>query len=176
MIRQIEVLLLSLILLLQSNTAPPASQPATRPADSQPAEEQTLRKPAQADILKNLLRERDQPRPIIPERNDGTPVTRPTGPDSAAGELVDGTFLSMKSGRLVREGGKSMFSFILDPGARSPVSFELLENEFLELMENEAEAGRNEFTISAEVTRYRGHNYLLVKNLQRRLTNGNLSP
>ncbi len=154
---------------------PPASQPATQPAESQPAG--TLRTPAQAEILKNLLREREQPRAILPERGASpagalTPGREPLAP----GILPDGTMLMSRPGRFVREGGKPRFILSPDTASDSSRSLEILPNQFLELLERDADAGFAEFTVSADVTLYRGVNYLLIRNLQRRVDHGNLAP
>jgi len=46
----------------------------------------------------------------------------------------------------------------------------------LEVMENEFETGVTEFVVTAELTRYRDRNYLLLRKCQRRISHGNLAP
>jgi hypothetical protein len=53
---------------------------------------------------------------------------------------------------------------------------EFNKNRWLEAMEAEAEAGVTEFIISAEVTRYRGRNYLNLLKYRRQISHGNLTP
>ena len=155
-------------------------QPAEKPADTQPAtrpagSSTTLRKPAQADILKNLLRRDERPMPIRPQK----PLpTGEGGEASHAGQplLLEGAFLFERPGRLVHEDGRAKFVFHADDGTQATSTMEICPNQLLEAMEREVEAGFSEFIVSAEVTRYRGCNYLILRKLLRRVGHGNLSP
>jgi ABC-type transport system substrate-binding protein len=155
----------------------PTTQPAatTQPADDSPSE---LRRPAQADILRGLLRRGTsaKPTPI-------SPTTQPDDEEVATGAdgqplLLEGTFLIERPGRLVREGDVSRFQLYVagDGESQTPRLLEILPNQLLESLEREAEAGFSEFIISAEVTRYRGRNYLLLRKILRRVEHGNLGP
>lgn len=151
---------------LRAQDAPPAH----KPAESQP-DASGLRTPRQAEQLAPLLRQREA-RPV-------TPVSERPGKSIVAddsGVLADGTSVADRPGRLVRVGDHCEFEFVPSDGAGGPISLEVLRNQYLELMEAEAERGVSEFVISAEITRYRGTNYLLLRKLLRRVANGNLSP
>jgi len=155
---------------------PPATQPASRPADSH----SRLRTPTQADILKKLLALDRRPKPIRPV----DPGAASGGePDATAGFdpegqplLLEGTHLAERPGRLVHEAGRAKFVFHVDGSSRAPRTMEILENGLLEAMERQAEAGFDKFIISADVTRYRDRNYLLLRKILRRVSHGNLSP
>lgn len=150
------------------------SQPASQPAG------QTVspRNPTQARILQELLRDAEQthPRPILsdpgPEGDSLTGVG-----DEQTSLLPDGYPLVERQGRLVRSGERVKFHFTSgSPAGEAPDVMEFNKNRWLEAMEAEAEAGVTEFIISAEVTRYRGRNYLNLLKYRRQVTHGNLSP
>jgi hypothetical protein len=148
------------------------SQPASEPADAQ----STFRKPEQARILEELLRQKERPRPILPSH---LPSERRPGRGSGPGEqtlLLEGTPLVERPGRYVVADGRPLFVFRPDDSTRAPQSMEILKNQYLEIMEDEAKTGVSEFVVSAEVTSYRGQNYLLLHKVLRRVPNRNLSP
>ncbi len=87
--------------------------------------------------------------------------------------LAEGTLLVERPGQFVRVNGTAMFRF---QDRRDLPQMELLRNSWLEAMEELADAGFTRFVISAEVTRYRGHNYLLLVKFRRQPTNENVSP
>jgi hypothetical protein len=153
----------------------PETQPTTRPTEPS----STLRKPAQAVILKGLLGRNERPAPIQPQdpQSPGGGPTRAAGVD-ADGQplLLEGTLLVERPGRLVREDGHAKFVFQVD--ADSPVTraMEILPNQLLEAMEREAQAGFSEFIVTAELTRYKERNYLMLRKILRRVSHGNLGP
>jgi len=153
-----------------------SGQPATDQAATQPASRPAPRDPEQARIFETLLRESDRPhaRPVLSEATG--PATR--GGEAATGALLlDGTPLSQCAGRLVCSGDRSLFEFKSGaPAEGAPSAMEILRNAWLEAMEAELATGVSEFIISAEVTRYRGRNYLLVRNYRRQIEHGNLNP
>jgi hypothetical protein len=159
-----------------------ASRPATKPAETQPASQPagtTLRNPEQIEILKNLLNRQDRAMPVRPQPAQKPGQEAPTSQATdAEGHplLLEGTFLSERPGRLVREEGRAKFVCYIDGGGQAPRAIEILESQLLEAMEREAEAGFSEFIVSGEVTRYRGRNYLLLRKILRRVDNGNLGP
>ncbi|MBU0638221.1 MAG: hypothetical protein KKB50_05090 [Planctomycetes bacterium] len=157
----------------QSSVQPSATQATTKPAPPP-----TLRKPEQAQILEQLIRERDRPEPILPqsERAEGLVSDNGVGPSEAGGLLLDGTTLVERPGRFVRLGDRAEFVFRPRTGEDRTVRMEILENRLLEAMEAEVEKGTTEFVISAEVTRYQGRNYLLLRKLLKRVGHGNLGP
>ncbi len=159
----------------KSTTKPVAgSPPATQPAG------QTVspRNPTQARILAELLRDAEQarPRPILSDPDTGS-VASPADLGDGVSLLPDGYLLGDRSGRLVRRGDHVEFHFTPGgPAEDAPGIMTLNKNALLEAMETEAEAGVKEFVISAEVTRYRGHNYLNLLKYRRQLSHGNLTP
>ncbi len=153
-----------------------ATQPASRPAESP----SSLRKPAQANILKGLLGRHERPRPILPQSahdaEDGVdPVAGAIDPEGHP-LLLEGTFLIERPGRLVYEDGRANFALQVDGGDQGVRTLELCPNQLLEAMEREAKSGFTEFIVSAEITRYRGRNYLLLRKILRRVDHGNLGP
>lgn len=150
---------------------PPASQPATQPAEQQT----TLRKPEQARMLQILLDQQDRPVPIKAQT-----ALSGGGPGESAPDriplLLEGTLLVERPGRLSRDEERPKFTFRSESGSAGPRAMPILESQLLETMEREADAGFNEFIITAEVTRYRGQNYLLLRKVLRRTEHGNLSP
>ncbi len=151
------------------------TDPPTGQATSQPAVRTLPRNPRQAQIFEALLGDAERRRgPTILSQEPGSPGD--TAEDGAS-LLLDGTPLMERSGRLVRSGDQSLFHF--KPGSFADGAPEVIEcnkNGLLEAMETEAEAGVREFIISAEVTRYRGRNYLNLLKYRRQIAHGNLGP
>jgi hypothetical protein len=182
MLRPILVALCTAALVRQAERQPQPPEPsadtqaATRPADST----STLRRPVQADILRNLLGRDERPTPIRPltrPATDGRSQAPSAGIDAEGHPLLlEGTFLSERPGRLVHESGRPMFVFHVEGDDRPARSIEIMENQLLEAMERETEAGFSEFIISGEVTRYKDRNYLLLRKILRRVGHGNLGP
>ncbi len=156
-------------------------QPASRPADSQPSTRPadaagTLRKPAQANILKGLLRQTERPEPIRPVEPS---ASQPGGAArDADGQplLLEGTVLVERRGRLIHEEGHAKFVLYADAVSQTPRTLEVIPSQLLEAMEREAQAGFSEFIITAEVTRYKDRNYLMLRKILRRVGHGNVSP
>jgi len=152
-----------------------ASQPASRPVGSRT----TFRKPDQARVLEELLQQKEMPTPIFPSHPQGEGLAR-TESDAAGRPaerlLLDGTPQSNRPGRFVVADGCPLFIFHADDSSRGPQRLEILRNQWLEIMEDEAKRGVSEFVITAEVTSYRGQNYLLLRKVLRRVPNRNLSP
>ena len=129
-------------------------------------------------ILEELLRDVEQARPT-PILSDVAAGPKAIEDDSHAGIslLPDGYPLSERAGRLHRSGTRLEFYFTSgSPAPDAPDVMEFNKNRWLEAMEAEAEAGVEEFIISAEVTRYRGQNYLNLWKYRRQISHGNLSP
>lgn len=155
----------------------PSGAPASAPT-SAPANPRTLRRPAQTEIIQDLLRQREQTGVILPQDPQaGAAATaiEPGGGTDASGVIPEGTILVERPGRLVSEGGRATFVFLAAATGAHAQTMELLPNQLLEAMERESGAN-TEFTISGQVTRYRGRNYLLLLKVLHRLGHGNLSP
>lgn len=158
----------------------PAENPpraAAAPAASQPAQEppRTARRPVQAEILEALLRDREAQKPIQPV-DPSAPAGQAGATPETANLLLEGSILVDRAGRLVRKQERAEFEFVGQTGDQALPPMIILESQYLEAMEREADAGAREFVITAEVTRYKGRNYLRLLKLTRRLENGNLSP
>lgn len=151
-----------------------AEQPESSPVDTA-----TSVKPTQSQIYEELLRDTQRiQEPIMstdPDRPDG--AARPGEDAGDGGLLLEGTVLVERSGRLVRRGDSSEFK--IAPGSlpeNAPEVMEFNKNGLLEAMEREHDTGVMQFVISAEVTRYRGRNYLTLLKYRRTASHGNLSP
>src|SRR5262249_29620588 len=142
--------------------------------ESQPASQPSGRTPEQASVLKELLRSVDRPAITTPE-----PI-RSSEPSPAARKddslQAEGTLLVEKPGRLIRSGERSEFKFTSPEGKGLAQPLELLPNSWLEYMEKEADAGASEFIITADVTTYRGRNFLMLRTYRRQVSHGNLNP
>ena len=155
----------------QGVPTPPESQPTSRPVDGD-----TLRSPRQAEILKDLLRRADRPTPIQPRSDEPrSPAEAGVGADGRP-LLLEGTTLVERPGRLAHEDGQARFLFHLEGDEGAARSMQLLPCQLLETMEREAQSGFDEFIVTAEVTRYKGENFLLLRKVLRRTGHGNLSP
>jgi hypothetical protein len=150
--------------------------PASAPA-SAPVSRHTLRRPAQAEIIEDLLRQRDEAGVILPQdpqAGDSSAALQPGATDES-GLIPEGTILVERPGRLVSEGGRPTFVFLAAATGAHVQSMELLPSQLLEAMERESTVN-TEFTVSGQVTRYRGRNYLLLLKVLHRVGHGNLSP
>ncbi len=148
------------------------TQPAARPGENAAG----VRRPQQADVLRDLLLQQGRTRPVPARAAETVTAGGPRlGPDGQP-LLLEGTFLIERPGRLVYDGGRPRFEFLLDDGATAPRILELLPSQLLETMEQEARQGFSEFVISAEVTQYQGANYLMLRKVLRRVSNGNIGP
>jgi hypothetical protein len=170
--------MLSCVLDLQQDQSSDQSPPSSQPA-SQPSGRTSPRHPFQAEIYKELLRDSEGARakPILSVDIDARQGAAEGGKDADKPLLLEGTVLRERTGRLVWAGDRSEFHF--NPGSvpeGASASLEVLRNGWLEAMEREAEAGVKEFVITAEVTRYRGNNYLLLRKYRRQIAHGNLGP
>jgi hypothetical protein len=148
------------------------SQPTTQPAEAAG----TLRKPAQADILRGLLRQAERPTPIRPvEVGPGQPQGPARGADGQP-LILEGTMIVERRGRLVHEEGRAKFVLHADVDSPAPRTLEIVPSQLLEAMEREEQAGFAEFIITAEVTRYKDRNYLILRKILRRVGHGNVGP
>lgn len=160
-------LAICLSLTLQAAQDPPTTQPATQPAP-------TSRTPRQAEVIEQLLRQTQRVRTPIEAVGQAGGAAATEADNSL---LLEGTTLTDLPGRLLKSGERWVFQFRpgVVPGG-GPESMLILENGFLQLMEDEARHGRRDFVISAEVTRYRGANYLYLLKVNRPVDSQNLAP
>jgi hypothetical protein len=149
--------------------APPAqgtpSASPSRPAASAPA---TL--PSASSILQNMLNSTTQPGTA--GSGDSAAVAAPQGPlPGADGLLREGQQIDLRSGRLKKDEAGNMI-FIFDPKetpAYPPMG--VIPSRRLAAMEDAAGFGEGRtpndmaFRITAEVTQYRGKNYVYIKPL-----------
>lgn len=173
------MLLLALLALLALNVSDAAAQTEKPISASQPASQPASApagglSPEQANVLKDLLRAVDRPAMTAPEPiRSSAPSPAARRDESLQGE---GTVIVERVGRLIRSSERSEFKFSSPDSAALTQPLELLPNSWLEFMEKEAEAGASEFIITADVTRYRGRNFLLIRSYRRQVSHGNLSP
>lgn len=173
-----QVLLLAAAQDAARGAAPQTTQPSAAPASAPTGQDDAvsgLTRPAQSEIVRELI-QRTQDRPIMPVSPVETvaPV-RPAGSPSDPNLLMEGSMQIDRPGRLERQDDRSRFVFV-PTGAAEAVSLELNRNQLLELMEREAASGTTEFVVTAEVTQYRGANYLTLRKVLKRVSNANLSP
>ncbi len=148
----------------QSPAPPTASAPASQPAARPPV-------PPQVELLRPLLRRQARPMPILPRSSEsGSKAPRA---EAEARLLAEGTLLVERPGEFVRANGVPTFRFADAP--QMP-AMQILPNSWLEAMEELADNGFTRFVISAEVTRYRGKNYLLLVKFRRQASHGNVGP
>jgi hypothetical protein len=156
----------------QAPTQPAASQPSTQPAESGGI----LRKPAQANILKGLLRQAERPAPIRPAESAAPKKGGVTKGADGLPLLLEGTMLIERPARLIHEDGRAKLVLLTDADSQTPRILEVVPSQLLEALEREERAGFSEFIVSAEVTRYKDRNYLVLRKVLRRVGNGNVSP
>lgn len=166
------------------NAASSTSDAASTPSDAESNEakptntgQEGLRRPFQDDILKSLLSDREASQ-TIPRQDPGMPAQPPAligGQREVAGLMPDGTPIVERPGRFYRNGEQKLIELRLPSGERR-ISLEVLPNALLEALEREAAMGVAEFTVSGELTRYGGQNYLLLRKVVQRVDNGNLAP
>ncbi|MBK8913413.1 MAG: hypothetical protein IPM64_02225 [Phycisphaerales bacterium] len=160
-------------------SSPPSSAPATQPAGEGGANEvgqaADARLPRQAEIFRALIEEREGTvRPIEPVRPErtGSGAARPAEVDAP---MLEGEQIVNRAAKLVRSSGRSELIVTGQDGGASR-SYPILESQLLEVIEREADAGVEEFVITAEAKLYRGRNYLLLLKVMRRVPNGNVTP
>lgn len=171
------ILIVASGLLEPQQTNPAASQPVAgevQPTSQPTSTDSTARTPEQTGVLKELLRSVDRPATTTPEPIRSS-VPSPVGRRDPS-IRDEGTVLVERAGRLIRTGERSEFKFSSAEPGDTAQALELLPNSWLEYLEREAESGTHDFVITAEVTRYRGRNYLLLRNYRRQVQHGNLAP
>ncbi len=161
------VLLLAAVI---SGQAPPATQPSAA-SEGTDAD----RKPFQDDILRQILREREAPRRIR-QTTPGDPA-EVTADQLEPGRTVlpEGSQLTRRRVRLVLLDDVAHLEFDM-PGRERRVLLEVLPSMMLEVLERDASRGNEHFLVTGEVTRYRGENYVLVRQVTAPIDNGNLGP
>lgn len=160
----------------QDTLKPIDPPPGTQPAPSTPAPSGAARRPEQAEVLRGLLQRQDRPSPTpIPPTDPIVPLAdRGLAPDGQP-LLLEGSFIVERAARIDRSDEQTAFLLSLD-GDGATRRFKAAPNQMLEAIEREAERGADEFIISAEITRYRGENYLVLRKALRRTPHGNLGP
>lgn len=139
------------------------------PAASQPAVERRAR-PQQVEVLRDLLRDRERARSVRPRTVDVAPQR------GESEDLFPEGSVEQRGGRLIQTEGAAQFRFASVSEGLGGRTMEILKNAWLERMEQDARSGMTEFIVSGEITKYRGTNYLLIRNYRRQVDNGNLTP
>lgn len=143
------------------------------------------REPSAAEILRELSRHGDAPKPVIlpvtPGQQRQVVVDSAAIPPNSVTALntklfPDGYRIVDRPGRLAREGDYYTFSFETRTEGPVEIPIRLLPNRLLEDMEIVSAGGTKPivFIISGEMTTYHGVNYLLVQKLLTRSYIGNL--
>lgn len=109
------------------------------------------------------------PRPAATERPIG-------GFEGSAALLAEGAAVIQRPGRIARDGASWMFISESQSSEKAHPPIKLLPNRAAELMIDAAEREPTGllFLVSGDVTVFRGENYLLVRNVARRVDTGNL--
>ncbi|MFO0837202.1 MAG: hypothetical protein U1D55_01650 [Phycisphaerae bacterium] len=158
----------------QASTQPAPARPVQAAASTSPAEPATGSRAGSTvntELLNQLLKA---------ERQRSIPPSTLNPKIAAAAEdaslLLEGTMLVDRPGRIVIRGERAEFEFAPDASGKGARSMEILRTQLLEYMEREAAGGVSEFTVSAEVKRYRGRNTIELVKVARRIDHGNLGP
>lgn len=172
----VRVPILTLVALLLPTQQPPTTAPQSAPAAGANRADTTEETPPQLDsVFRELIQnaERSRPiQPIAPQKQDDPATQVP----AATGLLVEGRVIYDRSGIYHRVDERGEFELGQPMDDTPATRFELLPNSWLEAMERDAESGITGFTITAEVTRYRGKNYLFLLKYRRQIEHGNLRP
>lgn len=153
-----------------------AAEPATT---TQPAP------PSAEEVLKEVLDSHQPAQPLLPVEPGrpvrGTVSTRPANPvasEQQQQDLLPDGYPVKRTGRLVHDG--SWWTLVAegvgqDANPERPIR--LLPNRLLETMEATSVGGTQPmlFSVTGQVTEYRGTNYLLVLNVMIQRDQGNLS-
>lgn len=146
---------------------PPTTQPTSRPAEREAP-------PPQQRLFEDLIRDSERQHRILPRVEPGSATPQSLADD--ANLLPEGLPLRERLGRVVRAGETTTFEFAPDGSGSPPPAMELLPNTLRAMLEDQAAGSEGEFIISAEITRYRGRNYLFLLNFRRNPVHGNLGP
>ena len=159
-----------------TETTPP---PAEAPQEDPVAEPRTPAQPSAEDIIKAFQQERPQVVPILPAGPEDEAGVR-TEPADGDGpkprpRLPDGAMLFDRIGRVVQEGHWWVFVFESDNQSYAEAPMKLLPNQTLERMVRESRGGMDPvvFIVTAEVTDFKGENYLLPRKVLSKRDLGN---
>ena len=154
-------------------------------AAAEPAPTTQPTPPSAEQVLKEVLESHQPVQPLLPVEPGrpikGTVSTRPTNPvagEQGQQDLLPDGYPVKRTGRLVYDG--AWWSLAAE-GAGQETNPEkpirLLPNRLLETMEATSVGGTRPmlFTVTGQVTEYRGTNYLLVLNVMIKRDQGNLS-
>ncbi len=154
-------------------------------AAAEPAPTTQPTPPSAEQVLKGVLESQQPVQPLLPVEPGrpvrGTVSTRPTNPvvaEQEQQELLPDGYAVKRMGRLVYDG--TWWTLAVegagqDTNPEKPIR--LLPNRLLETMEATSMGGSRPmiFTVTGQVTQYRGTNYLLVLNVMIKRDQGNLS-
>ncbi len=156
-------------------------RPAAPPATSSPESDST----SELSILEQLERDATTVRPLRPssdesESHDGSapvPGQRPSALSRDSGSLLhEGTRVSGRVGRLVRESDWWVFVFESDSDTPADAPVRLLPNLSLSSMEDLSARGNQSpiFVVSGELTEHGARNYMLIRRFRIRREDGNI--
>ncbi len=173
----------------EQNQTPTSGEPAAKPAESDtpaPADSsqddvRTPKQPSAEDIIREFQKQRPQNVPLAPVGQEDETIV--SGVDASpegtrkAPLLPDGSLLVDRAGRVVKEGQWWLFVFESDNESLLEPPMKLLPCQALERMVRESRGGVDSviFIVTAEVTDFKGENYILPRKVMRKRNLGNLS-
>lgn len=127
-----------------------------------------------SDVL-DVLRHQTRGRPVIPNTNPDDHTGNKRGATALA-DLLDGSALVDRPGRITRQGEWWTLVFEFDDPDHPEAPIRLLPSSGTELMVRTSarHTGGVVFTASGEITSFFGKNYLLPRAVTRRFASGNL--
>jgi hypothetical protein len=154
-------------------------------AAAEPAATTQPTPPSAEQVLKEVLESHQPVQPLLPVEPGrpirGTVSTRPANPvasDQEQQDLLPDGYPVKRTGRLVHDGTWwSLAAEGVGQDATPEKPMRLLPNRLLETMEATSVGGTRPllFSVTGQVTEYRGTNYLLVLNVMIQRDQGNLS-
>jgi len=153
-----------------------AQSPTTQPsgASNKSAHAVATTQPQAQQVLDRLMRQappttplKAMPAPKSVHKPKPQPSVAPNRNARDQRLMPEGSYISDRRGRLVRQGSDWLFAFESDGKALADPPILLLPNRWLEKMETDVTASPDAmvFRVSGEVTSYRGRNYLLLRKV-----------
>jgi len=151
---------------------PRKSEPPAPPTDqSSEDEDESASYPSAEDVLRTILEAKPKNEPILP-------TNTPIGSTAARRLLPEGTPITRRAGRLIKDGEWWTYVFESNNPDEPEAPMKVLPSFYLEQMASraESESTGTVFIISGFVTVYRGENFILVQMAMTRAGSGNFSP
>lgn len=145
----------------QNKSAAPAKKAATTQPQAQQVLDRLMRQAPPTTPLKAM------PAPQSIRKPKPQPSVAPIKGSRDQRLMPEGTYVSDRRGRLVKQGSDWLLAFESDGKVLADPPILLLPNRWLEKMETDVTASPDAmiFRVSGEVTSYRGRNYLLLRKV-----------